>query len=320
MECTFESREMRQTYCEELIRLAERDERIVLVGADLMRADGTLPFKDRFPDRSFDVGVAESNMMGVAAGLATRGKAPFATTFAAFASRRCCDQIAVSVAYPRLNVKIAGIDPGISTEQNGGSHMAIEDMALMRAIPGMLVVEPVDSVQLAQALPQIIDYDGPCYLRLHRKRAPKVFDDAYHFSLGKADVLRAGTGVAIFTSGLMLYKSLVAAAELAVKGVDAAVVNVHTVKPVDANLVVAVARKCGAAVTAENGTFLGGLGGAVCEVLSSSAPAPVKRVRVADRFGEVGSMAYLHEKLGIDVKDVIAAAEAAVSMKKKCNA
>lgn len=316
MQFEVETREMREIYCESLIALAENDDRIVLVEADLMRANGTMPFKARFPERAFDVGVAEANMMGVAAGLAACGKIPFANTFGAFAARRCYDQVAISIAYTEMNVKIGGIDPGVSAELNGGTHMALEDMTLMRAVPGMTIVEPVDGTQLREALPQIAGCDGPCYIRLYRKKAPKVFDSGYRFTLGKADVLRDGEDVAIFSTGLMVHKSLAAAAELANKNIRAAVVNIHTLKPLDAQCVRDLAGRCGAVVTAENHSMVGALGGAVCEELAGSHPVPVVRVGVGDRFGEVGGMAYLHGVFGIDVADVVAAAEKAVSLKR----
>lgn len=315
MDFPVEECEMRQVYCRELIRLAERDRRIVLVEADLMRANGTMPFHDRFPERTFDVGVAEANMIGVAAGLAACGKIPFANTFGAFAARRCYDQIAISVAYTGFRVRIGGIDPGVSAETNGGTHMALEDATLMRALPGMTVVEPVDSAQLAQILPQIIDVPGPCYIRLYRKKAPKVFSDSHRFTLGKADVLRDGNDVAIFATGLLLHKSLQAAVELASIGVNAAVVNIHTLKPLDVECVAAFAKRCGAVVTAENHSMNGALGGAVCETLAGVCPVPVVRVGVADRFGEVGPMAYLYQAFGIDVPDVVEAAKKAIACK-----
>lgn len=316
MASNLDEKEMREAYCATLSGMAERDERIVLVEADLMRAVGTLPFRERFPDRSFDVGIAECNMVGVAAGLAACGKIPFVHTFGPFAARRACDQIAISVAYSKLPVKIVGADPGVSSELNGGTHMALEDAAIMRSLPTMVVYEPVDNAQLIQALPQIAAHPGPCYLRMFRKKAPKIFGPGYAFTLGKADVLREGDDVAILASGLILHKALEAAGELAASGVSAAVVNVHTLKPLDVDCVLAFAKRCGALVTAENASRIGGLGGAVCEFLSETLPAPVVRVGANDRFGEVGLMPYLHKALEVDTPDVIAAAKRAMALKR----
>ena len=315
MASNLDEREMREEYCRAISEMAERDERIVLVEADLMRAVGTLPFRERFPGRSFDVGIAEGNMVGVAAGLAACGKVPFVHTFGPFAARRACDQIAISVAYSKLPVKIVGADPGVSSELNGGTHMALEDAAIMRALPTM-VFEPVDNTQLIQALPQIVSHPGPCYLRMFLKKAPRIFGSGYAFRLGRADVLRDGNDVAIFASGLIVHKALEAAGELAASGIKAAVVNVHTIKPLDAECVLAFARRCGALVTAENASRIGGLGGAVCEFLSETLPTPVIRVGVNDRFGEVGLMPYLHKALEVDTPDVIAAAKKAVALKR----
>lgn len=316
MEFHIEEQEMRQVYCAQLISLAERDERIVLLEADLMKAMGTGAFKERFPGRTVDVGIAECNMVGIAAGLAACGKIPFVDTFGPFLTRRANDQIAISVAYNKLNVKIFGADPGVSSELNGGTHMSLEDAAFMRIMPNMLVYEPVDNEQLIQALPQLIAHQGPTYTRLMRKKTPKIFDSGYRFTLGKADVLREGGDVVIFASGLMVHKSLAAAEELAASGVKAAVVNIHTLKPLDVECVVAMAKRCGAVVTAENCFKAGGLGGAVCETLAETHPTPVVRVGVGDRFGEVGFMPYLYKALELDVPHVIAAARKALAMKK----
>ncbi|MDR1518884.1 MAG: transketolase family protein [Planctomycetota bacterium] len=312
-----DDREMREVYCQTLADLAERDGRIVLLEADLMRAVGTLPFRDRFPERSFDVGVAEANLVGVAAGLAACGKIPFVHTFGPFAARRACDQITISVAYSRLNVKIVGADPGVSSELNGGTHMALEDAAIMRVVPAMLIFEPVDNAQLVQAIPQIVAHPGPCYLRLFRKKAPKIFPPDYKFTLGKADVLRDGADLAIFAGGLLVHKALEAAEQLAGEGIGAAVINIHTLKPLDGDCVLSFAKRCRAVVTAENNSRIGGLGGAVCEFLSENLPTPVIRVGVNDRFGEVGLMPYLHKALEVDVGDIAAAAKRALALKKK---
>lgn len=311
-----EAKESRAVFCEQLMAMAEKDERIVLLEADLMAANGTMPFKQRFPDRTFDVGVAEANMVGVAAGLASCGKIPFTNTFGAFATRRCFDQITISVAYAGLNVKLCGNDPGVASELNGGTHMALEDLTLMRVLPNITIVETVDNVQLAQALPVIAAHQGPCYLRMFRKTTPKVFDQSYRFQLGKADVLREGSDLVIFATGYMLHKALMAAAELATSGIQATVVNIHTLRPLDVECIVAMAKRCGTVVTVENNSRIGALGSAVCETLAEHLPTPVVRVGVKDRFGEVGFIDYLSKALGLDVPDIIAAAKQAVDLKR----
>ena len=216
-----ESQEMRKVYCDTMIALAKEDPRIVDVEADLTGAHGMKPFKAAYPDRSFNVGIAEANMVGVAAGLSACGKIPFVHSFATFASRRCFDQIAISVCYAGLNVKIVGSDPGVGAELNGGTHMALEDMGIMRTLPGMTVFEPTDSVQLRKALPAIVEHEGPVYIRLFRRQAENVFDDGYEFDLGKADLLRDGSDVTLIASGVCVANALQAAETLAQEGVSA---------------------------------------------------------------------------------------------------
>lgn len=230
-----ESQEMRKVYCDTMIALAKEDPRIVDVEADLTGAHGMKPFKAAYPDRSFNVGIAEANMVGVAAGLSACGKIPFVHSFATFASRRCFDQIAISVCYAGLNVKIVGSDPGVGAELNGGTHMALEDMGIMRTLPGMTVFEPTDSVQLRKALPAIVEHEGPVYIRLFRRQAENVFDDDYEFDLGKADLLRDGSDVTLIASGVCVANALQAAETLAQEGVSARVLNIHTIKPMDAD-------------------------------------------------------------------------------------
>ena len=215
-----QSKEMRAVYCETLMELAEHDSRIVVLDSDLSSACGTKPFAARFPSRHINVGIAEANMIGVAAGLASCGKIPFAHSFATFASRRCFDQITVSVGYAKLNVRIVGTDPGISAEANGGTHMALEDVGTLRTLPNMLIFEPVDTIQMRAALPQIVEHEGPMYLRLLRKKADPVFSEGYEFKLGKADQLRNGSDLVILASGLTVRYALDAAAELEKEGIS----------------------------------------------------------------------------------------------------
>ncbi len=311
----YEKMEMRQVFCRELEKIMEQDERVVCIDADLARANGTLGLRGKFPQRAFDVGVAEQNMAGVAAGLAAYGFIPFIGSFSAFASRRICDQVTVSIAYAKRNVKIIGSDPGIAAELNGGTHMSFEDIGVMRSIPGMVIFEPVDAVQLAKAMPQIVKYEGPVYIRLFRKASPVIFAEDYAFDLFKADLLKPGADVSIFASGIMVAQALKAAAMLGEQKIDAEVINVHTIKPIDAETVIAAARKTGAAVTCENHNIIGGLKSAVCEVLAGECPVPVTAVGIADHFGEVAKTDYLLQKYKMTADDIVAAALLAVSKK-----
>lgn len=310
-----ESQEMRKVYCDTMIALAKEDPRIVDVEADLTGAHGMKPFKAAYPDRSFNVGIAEANMVGVAAGLSACGKIPFVHSFATFASRRCFDQIAISVCYAGLNVKIVGSDPGVGAELNGGTHMALEDMGIMRTLPGMTVFEPTDSVQLRKALPAIVEHEGPVYIRLFRRQAENVFGDDYEFDLGKADLLRDGTEVTLIASGVCVANALQAAETLAGEGLSARVLNMHTIKPVDAEALIRAASETGALVTAENHNVIGGLGSAVAEVLAERRPTPLERVGVKDHFGQVGKAPYLMGVFGITAEDIAKAARKAVARK-----
>lgn len=311
-----EQKEMRAVYCQTLMEIAAKDERIVNVQADLMAGHGMKPFAEKFPDRTFNVGVAEANMIGVSAGLAATGKIPFAHSFGTFSTRRCFDQIAISVCYAKLKVCIIGSDPGVAAELNGGTHMALEDVALMRTLPGIMIVEPTDSVQLKAMLPALIADERPVYIRLYRKATESVFQDGYTFRPGKADLLKDGKDATIFATGVCVYESLQAAEELAKGGVSVRVVNMHTVKPLDREAVIAAAKETGAIVTAENHGVIGALGSAVAEVLAEECSAPLVRVGVQDRFGEVGKQAYLMETFGITAKHIAAAVREAIAKKK----
>lgn len=311
-----EQKEMRAVYCRTLMDMAEKDERIVNVQADLMGGHGMKPFAEKYPERTFNVGVAEANMIGVAAGLATTGKIPFAHSFATFSTRRCFDQIAISVCYAKLKVVIVGSDPGVAAELNGGTHMALEDVGIMRTLPGIMIVEPTDSVQLKAMLPAIIADERPVYLRLFRKAAESVFAEGYEFRPGKADQVRDGGDVTIFATGVCVHEALTAAEALAKDGLSARVVNMHTVKPLDTEAVIRAAKETGAIVTAENHSIIGGLGSAVAETLASASPAPLVRVGVKDHFGQVGKMPYLMQQFGITAKDIETAARNAAGQKK----
>ena len=252
-----------------------------------------------------------------AAGMSAMGKIPFTHTFTAFATRRVCDQVTLSVAYAGLNVKMMGSDPGVTAEYNGGTHMSMEDVSIMRNIPGMIVYEPVDSAQLKAIFPQIVDHYGPVYIRLLRRNAVKVFEDGETFELGKGKLMREGSDVSIFATGIMVADAVEAVEELEKEGIHAELINIHTVKPLDEEMVLASVAKTGCAVTAENHSVIGGLGSAVAELLVEKDPVPVKKVGVMDHFGEVGLTPYLKEKYGLTAKDIIAAAKAAIAMKKR---
>ena len=303
--------EMRAMYAQCLGELMARDEKLVLLDADLSKACGTFPLRKRFPDRIYDCGVAEQNMISIAAGLASYGYKPWAESFAPFATRRVCDQIAISVCYAKRNVKIVGTDPGIAAELNGGTHMSLEDMGVVRSIPGLVVFEPTDTVQLQAAMPVLHAYEGPVYMRMNRKEFPTVFPEGYRFDLFKADLLREGADVTVLAVGLMVSESLQAAEALSKEGISCEVINVHTIKPIDRETILASAKKTGVVVTAENHNGVGGLHSAVLEALAHER-IPVWAVGAQDRFGEVGKLPYLKGALGLDADHVAAAVREAV--------
>lgn len=299
---------MRDVLCEELSKLMQADDKVVVIDADLAKADGTFKLREHFPDRAFDVGIAEANMTSVAAGMSSYGYKPWITSFSPFVSRRNADQIAISVAYAKQNVKIVGTDPGITAELNGGTHMGIEDVGILRSIPNTVVVEIVDEVQLRKAIPVINDYYGCVYLRMFRKDCPICTDEDRPFELFKADVLREGKDVTLFATGIMVETALKARDELKAQGIDAEVINVHTIKPIDKETVLASVVKTGCAVVCENHNILGGLYSAVTEVVSRYHPVKVVPVGIQDRPGEVGKLPYLRECMHMTVADVVNAA------------
>jgi len=313
----YENVEMRKVFGDSLVENMEKDERICVLDADLAKANGTADIRKIFPDRAFDVGIAEQNLAAVAAGLSSYGMIPFIGSFTPFASRRMCDQIAISIAYAKQNVKIVGSDPGISAELNGGTHMSFEDIAVLRSIPGMVIFEPVDAMQLSKAMPQIIKYYGPVYIRLFRKVAPVIFKEDYEFDLFRADILKEGTDVTLFATGIEVLEALKACEILAQEGISAEVINIHTIKPIDKDAIVKSARKTGAVVTCENHNVMGGLKAAVAEVLIEECPVPLKAIGVQDHFGEVASMAYLMKKYKMTAEDIVEAARDVI--KKKLN-
>ena len=306
--------EMRAVYAACLAEMMEKDKHVVILDADLGKASGTLGLRAKFPEQSFDCGVAEQNMASIAAGLSSYGYKPYISSFTPFATRRICDQIAISIAYSQQDVKIIGSDPGISAELNGGTHMSMEDIGVLRSIPGMVIFEPVDEVQLDKAMQQVNDYNGCLYIRLFRKVQPVIFGEDYEFDLFKADVLREGTDLTIVASGIMTKDALDVADKLAEEGVKCEVVSIHTVKPIDKDTLVASARKTGAVVTLENHNVLGGLHSAVLEALAEEK-VPVTKVGVPDKFGEVGKMPYLREVMGMTFEDCLQQAKKALSLK-----
>ncbi len=301
----YEDVEMRAVYTQTLMELAEQDERIVLLEADLMRATGTQPFMERFPERTFNVGVAEANMVGVAAGLSSTGKIPFANTFASFAARRTYDQFFISANYARLNVKLVGSDPGITALYNGGTHMPFEDLGIMRNIPRLTIFEPCDAVSLKKLVKQSAALYGCTYMRLNRRASPVIYAEDADLQLGKGYVLRDGEDVAIFAIGAVMVSEALAAAEsLAEQGIAAAVIDMHTLKPLDTALVLAYAQKTNAIVTCENHQVINGLGSAIAEYLSEVRPTRMRRVGVMDEFGEVGDLDYLMQRFGMTAENI----------------
>ena len=298
--------EMRAVYAQTLIELAEKDERIVLLEADLMKASGTTVFKNRFPDRTFNVGVAEANMVGIAAGLSAGGKIPFADTFGCFASRRTYDQFFISANYARLNVKLVGTDPGISAAYNGGTHMPFEDVGIMRNIPKLTVFEPSDPVSLKKLVQESAYHQGCTYMRLFRKPLETIYQEDETFELGKGKVLKDGNDVTIIANGaVMVQEALKAAEMLNGDGISAAVIDMHTVKPVDTELIIRYAKKTGLIVTFENHQIINGLGSAVAETLVENYPCRMKRIGVNDEFGEVGTQEYLQERFGLTANHIV---------------
>lgn len=306
--------EMRAIYAETLSELMRADRRVCILDADLAKASGTRAMYAEFPKQMFDCGVAEQNMASIAAGMASYGYRPWIESFTPFASRRICDQVAISIAYARSNVKIVGTDPGIAAELNGGTHMSMEDVGVLRSIPGLVIFEPADGVQLRAALPVINAYPGCVYLRLFRKELPDLFPADYQFDLFRADTLRAGRDLTICVSGFLTKDALDAAETLAGEGVDCEVLNVHTLKPIDAETVIASARRTGAVLTVENHNLIGGLRSAVLEALARKK-IPVCGVGVPDRFGEVGKLPYLREVMGLTAENIVRTAKEAVSLK-----
>lgn len=295
----------RDSYGNALTELAQEFPNLVVLDADLAAATKTGIFKKAYPERHIDCGIAECNMVGIAAGMATTGKIPFVSSFAMFAAGRAFEQVRNSVGYPRLNVKIGATHAGITVGEDGATHQCNEDLALMRTIPGMVVMCPSDDVEARAAVRAALEYEGPVYIRFGRAAVPVINDRPdYHFEIGKGTVVREGSDVTIVATGICVDSALGAAQKLAVEGIDAEVVNICTIKPLDEELIIASAKKTGRVVTVEEHSVIGGLGSAVCDCLSEKLPTPVKKVGMQDVFGESGSAAALVEKYGLDAEGV----------------
>ena len=309
--------EMRQVLAAELEKLMVQNENIVLIDADLSKPNGLVGLKNSFPDRAMDIGIAEQNMACIAAGMSSYGMIPFISTFTPFATRRICDQIAVSCSYAKQNVKIIGTDPGISAEFNGGTHMSMEDIGVLRSIPQIVVFEPVDNNQLKKALPQIVDYYGVVYIRAFRKETPDIFDESCDFDLFKASKIKDGKDLSIFCSGLMVHETLIADKELKSHGINAEIINIHTIKPIDRFAVTESAQKTGAVLTVENHNIIGGLKSAVCEVLMEECPVPLRAIGIEDKFGQVGKIPYLKKEYNMRAEDIVNKALEVLKLKSK---
>lgn len=295
----------RESYGHALVELGKEHEDIVVLDADLAAATKTAMFKKEFPERHVDCGIAECNMIGIAAGIAATGRVPFASSFAMFAAGRAFEQVRNSVGYPHLNVKIGATHAGISVGEDGATHQCNEDIALMRTIPGMVVINPSDDVEARAAVHAAYEYQGSVYLRFGRLAVPVINDRPdYRFELGKGIVLREGKDLTIFATGLEVSESLAAAELLAADGIQAKVVNIHTIKPLDEELVISAAKETGKVVTVEEHSVIGGLGSAICDVLSEKCPTPVKKLGVQDVFGESGPAVKLLEKYRLDAKGI----------------
>ena len=300
-----EKKATRQAYGEALIELCEKNDKVVVLDADLANATQTCKLAKAHPEKFYNCGIAEGNMMDIGAGLSTMGLIPFCSTFAMFAAGRAYEQIRNSIAYPHFNVKICATHAGVSVGEDGGSHQCIEDLALMRAIPGMTVICPADANEARAAVMAIADYNGPVYMRLARLATPVFEGDMVKpFTLGKANVLREGKDIALFATGLMVNEALEAAKLLAADGIDAAVINVHTIKPIDAECVTKYAEKCGKVVTIEEHSVIGGLGDAIADVLMGKVNCKFKKIGVNDQFGQSGKAADVLREYGLTADQI----------------
>ena len=300
----------RQAYGKKLVELGEKNKNLVVMDADLSKSTMTAEFGKAYPERFFNMGIAEQNMYGAAAGLALSGKVVCASTFAMFAAGRAFEIIRNSIGYTNANVKICATHAGITVGEDGASHQTFEDIALMRSIPGMTVINPSDGVSAGKLLEQAVAMDGPCYVRLGRAAVPVCYDESAEIVLGKGNQVRDGKDVAIIATGIMVNEALMAAEELAAAGIDARVIDIHTIKPLDEEIIVKAAQECGKIVTAEEHSVIGGLGSAVAEVVTQKAPVKMAYVGQKDTFGESGKPDQLKEKYGMTAADIVAAVKA----------
>lgn len=306
----------REAYGKALARIGQENENIVVLDADLSKSTKTADFKKVCPDRFINMGIAEGNMMTVAAGLAACGKIPFASTFAMFAAGRAFEQIRNSICYPKLNVKVCATHAGITVGEDGASHQSVEDISLMRSIPNMVVISPSDAVETEAAIDAVAKYNGPCYVRLGRSGVPVINDnEGYKFEIGKGVTLREGKDVAIIATGIMVDAALEACNILAEEGIKARVINIHTIKPIDEELIGKAARETGLIITAEEHSIIGGLGSAVAEVVTSLHAVPVIRVGIKDTFGESGKPAELLKAYGLTSEDIVKAVKKGLELK-----
>ncbi|QGU96225.1 transketolase family protein [Clostridium bovifaecis] len=306
----------REAYGKALAKLGESNPNVVVLDADLSKSTKTADFKKVFPERHINIGIAESNMMAVAAGLSTCGKIPFASTFAMFAAGRAFEQIRNTICYPKLNVKVCATHAGLTVGEDGASHQAIEDISLMRSIPNMTVICPSDAVETEAVVNAIAEYEGPCYVRLGRPGVSIINDNSdYKFEIGKGVTLREGKEATIIATGIMVEQALEAYNILSEEGIKVRVVNIHTIKPIDADIIIKAARETGAIITAEEHSIIGGLGSAVCEVISENCPVPAVRVGVRDVFGESGKPDELIKAYGLTAEDLVKAVKRGISLK-----
>ena len=299
----------RDSYGNALKELGAQYDNLVVLDADLAGATKTSTFQKAFPDRHFDCGIAEASLICAAAGLSTTGLVPFASTFAMFAAGRAFEQVRNSIGYPHLNVKIGGTHGGISVGEDGASHQCCEDFALMRSIPGMTIICPADDVEARAAVKAAYEMDGPVYLRFGRLAIPVFHSEDYDFQVGKGEILKDGTDVAIIANGLLTYEAIKAGEELAATGINAMIINMATIKPIDEELVVEAAKKCGKIITCEEHSIIGGLGEAVCSVLSEKCPTPVRRIGVNDEFGHSGPAMELLKQFGLTSDHIVEVAK-----------
>lgn len=295
----------RNAYGEKLVELGETNKDIVVLDCDLSKSTMTALFARKFPERFFNMGIAESNMMSVAAGLATMGKIPFASTFGVFASKRACDQVSSSIAYPELNVKICATHTGLAVGEDGATHQAIEDVAIMRAIPGMVVISPSDGTETGKVIEAVSYYKGPCYVRLGRSASPLIFNDEYVFRIGKGVRLFEGKEATIVTAGFTTHICISAVKKLEDDGIEVDLINMSSIKPIDDELLIESAKKTGLVITVEDHNIIGGLGSAACEALSEKYPVRVVRMGVKDKFGASGTFPELYKAYGFDESGII---------------